>query len=296
MITASKIEQHVNEFEGWMESRHYSPKSATSYGRTIRQFLNTNPWGDEYNYKDVIEYFEKLSARQNLPTVVRKYMLIHIKRYYDYLVFTGKRDDHPCRSLHFKGRKDRGVIQSDLFTMEEMQSILKKAGEMGKQTVRHQAIVSFMVYQALKTEEIRNLKIKDINLAEGIINIQSSRKSNGRQLDMSHDQITMVIAYMNVRKSAKPTDPLLINQYNAPITERSITDTLLFVKGMYPHKELNPVMLRKSVLSHWLNVRKIPVEDVQLLAGIRWVSSLEKYLQPTQTEDQEVLKKYHPFG
>jgi hypothetical protein len=51
------------------------------------------------------------------------------------------------------------------------------------------------------------------------------------------------------------------------------------MKSLFPHKNLNPQTIRKSVITNWLNEQKIPLEDVQLLSGQKWMSSTERYVK-----------------
>jgi len=49
------------------------------------------------------------------------------------------------------------------------------------------------------------------------------------------------------------------------------------MKALFPNKKLNPQTIRQSVIANWLNVDKIPLEDVQLLSGQKWMT-LSKFI------------------
>jgi site-specific recombinase XerD len=295
VISFSKIPRHVEAFQRWMEEHGYSSQSAESYAKTIKNFLSINPWGDEYKYTDIIAYFEKLSG-SHLTTGTRKYILVHLKRYYDYLVYTRKRKDHPCGRLYLKGGRDRGIIQSDLFTMAELEELMNRREGWGRQPRRNRLILSLLIYQALCTEEVCRLKISDIDTDKGIVRIAGGRRRNGREIMLSPKQEELLFNYLKERRGAKKAEPFFLNQYGNGMSDRSVSDILLPFKEFFPRRELNPLMIRRSVISYWLNVLKIPVEDTQLLIGLRWVNSVERYLHITSIEEQEVLKMYHPLG
>lgn len=44
-------------------------------------------------------------------------------------------------------------------------------------------------------------------------------------------------------------------------------------------KEISPKIIRESVISYWLNDRKIPLEDVQIMAGHRSQVQLKNILK-----------------
>lgn len=65
---------------------------------------------------------------------------------------------------------------------------------------------------------------------------------------------------------------------------------------MFPDRSLSPKTIRDSVIALWLNDLKIPLEQVQLMAGHRWISSTERYVQTSIEEQRELLKMVHPLG
>lgn len=67
-------------------------------------------------------------------------------------------------------------------------------------------------------------------------------------------------------------------------------------KGIFAGKDITTKTIRDSVISNWLNERKLPLEQVQLMAGHRWISCTERYLQVSMDEQREILRKFHPLG
>lgn len=46
---------------------------------------------------------------------------------------------------------------------------------------------------------------------------------------------------------------------------------------------------------NWLNEKKIPLEQVQLMAGHKWISSTLKYRQNDTDEQREMMNKWFPI-
>ncbi|PLX01099.1 MAG: hypothetical protein C0594_14350 [Marinilabiliales bacterium] len=63
------------------------------------------------------------------------------------------------------------------------------------------------------------------------------------------------------------------------------------LKSLFPDRNLNPQRIRMSVISYWLNVRKIPTEDVMLLSGQKWPSSVEMYRVEDSEEQRKTINK-----
>jgi hypothetical protein len=51
-----------------------------------------------------------------------------------------------------------------------------------------------------------------------------------------------------------------------------------------------------SVISNWLNSRKIPIEDVQQMAGHKWPSSTERYKREDMDEQRKLINQFHSLG
>ena len=60
------------------------------------------------------------------------------------------------------------------------------------------------------------------------------------------------------------------------------------------HKVINVNQIRASVIVNWLsqyNLRK-----VQILAGHKYISTTERYIQEDLKQLQEVINNYHPLN
>jgi integrase len=58
-------------------------------------------------------------------------------------------------------------------------------------------------------------------------------------------------------------------------------------------KEVSPANIRKSVINYWLNERKILLEDVQIMAGHRYPSTTQRYVNTNTPEQREALSRLH---
>ncbi len=60
------------------------------------------------------------------------------------------------------------------------------------------------------------------------------------------------------------------------------------------HKVVSPKQIRASVITHWLSEHNI--REVQYMAGHRYISSTERYLQDDLENLQEVIESLHPIN
>jgi integrase/recombinase XerD len=67
-------------------------------------------------------------------------------------------------------------------------------------------------------------------------------------------------------------------------------------KPLFPDRNLNPLNIRNSVIYNLLNVKRIPLEQVQLFVGHKWISTTARFLQAPMDEQRLLINKLHPLG
>ena len=68
------------------------------------------------------------------------------------------------------------------------------------------------------------------------------------------------------------------------------------LRGLYPHKKLNPTTIRQSVISNLLNEDKHSLEAVQLFAGHKWPSATQRYKRLDIETLVKKINQWHPLG
>jgi site-specific recombinase XerD len=90
------------------------------------------------------------------------------------------------------------------------------------------------------------------------------------------------------------TEALVIGKLGTALTADDIHYLVSTYKMLFPDRNLTPATIRQSVISNWLNEKKLPLEQVQLLAGHRWISSTAKYRQHNMEQQRELMNKWFP--
>jgi integrase/recombinase XerD len=164
----------MEKLRDWL-MKNYSMETAKMYERDIQHFLDQMPNAKNALYADVMQYVEGLRKTYLNPRTINR-MLYGVKAYYNYLNETSQRETHPCKSLKLRDAKTKQVQLQDLFTEMELESLLDRKERYESLRIRNQVIISLLIYQALKTGEIINLKTLDVDLEKGTIYIRKSRK------------------------------------------------------------------------------------------------------------------------
>lgn len=268
-----------------------------TYTRVIDHFLITNPRAPYMSHAELEEHNASLLERYKPKTAKLKFSAI--KLYYDYLVESGKRNDHPCKSI--SNRTRRGNIQvQDLFSKEELEELLNREARYELIGSRDKAIISILIYQGLTAGEIVKLKQSDIDLDAGVISVKGSSKLNGRRLEIIGKQALILDKYIN---NTRPkllrirgidyTDSLFVGKTGEPIQIDTFKTLFRPLKYLYPDRNLNATTVRQSVIANWTNSDKLKLLEVQELAGFKYPSTVEGYRKIKAEEERKKINQYH---
>ena len=285
-------------FEDYLYKYGHTPKTVKSYLFANKIFMTDNPNPEEFKYKDIVEYLnKKVSDYANSNTKV--YILNGMKKYYDYLLETGRREDHPCRNFFVRNQRNKQVIHQDLFSTHELEMMLEREERYADLQQRNQVVISLLIYQGLHSREISNLNLSNVDLDSGTIFIRATPKVSQRHLEITNKQYRLFDRYLNEgRKSLLRDDnqAFVLGKLGTRMSVDDINYLVSTFKGLFPDRNLNPSTVRQSVIANWLNEKKLPLEQVQLLSGQKWISTTIKYKQVNIDEQRKLMNRFHPLG
>ncbi|CAA9203037.1 Tyrosine recombinase XerC [Flavobacterium collinsii] len=198
----------------------------------------------------------------------RVVILSTIKKYYDFLVMSGYRADHPCKRLNIRVNGNQVIQVQDLFSSQELQLLLERENRYKHLDVRNNVLLSLLIYQGLTSDEIIKLTVKDIDLDNGTIYIKVSNILNKRTLELVSKQMILFSNYINETRTETlrcKTEKLIITKLGKPITVGGIHGMIDPLRTLFLDRKLNPQTIRMSVICNWLNEKKIPLERAQEL-------------------------------
>jgi len=281
-------------------TKNYSPTATRGYYNLIQTFLAITYQAEKATYQDIIQYIQHLRETNKSPKTIRN-NLFGIKIYYNYLLRTGKRNDHPCQYLYLKDKINRAVDIQSLYPMKQMEQFLTsyKAGRKNKATeTREKVLIGLLIYQGLTALEISQLNTEDLNLEKGTINIKANPKINGRTLDLKPNQILLIQQYIKqtrvalLKKNNKESTALLLSNTSSRIVPHDINRIINY--GRTDNERMLPIKIRQSVIMHLLKSGN-DLRVVQVFAGHKRISSTEAYRQSGLAELKAVIDKLHPL-
>jgi len=309
-----------NKFKEWLIIKGYRSTTIETVIKAVEYFLL---WAEKENmndvtetsHNDVIAYIQHYNIKGTGKKTIAHYIL-HLKKYFDWLMSEGEVSDNPCTNIKIKGIKRK--VLHEILSMEELEKLyhdyateisLQKSETLKSlppQTIqniarrRNKIIVGLFIYQGIQTEEIIRLQITDVKLREGKIFIPSARRSNERTLKLESHQIFDLLDYINDtrkqilhhRNITTSNQELFLNLGGSSNKRNMVAMLLTHLKKMNG-KVKSLEQIRASVIVHWLKLYNL--RKVQIMAGHRYISSTESYKANNLDDLKEDIKNFHPF-
>ena len=168
-------------------------------------------------------------------------------------------------------------------------------------------MLGLLVYQGLQTAELARLEVQHIKLREGKIDVPGGINRNTRMMNLEAHQVMDMYDYvlktrneiMEMRpkrrnRQKQQTDRLFINEGGShEHFSNMMTQLMIKVRKINPQVK-NAKQIRASVITKW--VKMYNLRKAQYLAGHRYISSTESYLQNDMEGLKEEVQQYHPLG
>ena len=271
--------------------------SVKSYIYDINKYKKNNKNADKYDYQKVMQHIEILRNQHSVSNVKR--VIASIKKYYDYLIETGKRKDNPARAIRIRDGKENPIQLQDLFTEKELQIILVPRIERYPfLTKKNKIIMSLLVHQGLRIGEIENIKLTDIDLEKATIQITKTGITNARNLPLKAEQILLLYEFINQDRNKLKTfrndqNALLLGKLGTPIRKEDV-DYLISTYQKQSKKRLTSTTIRQSVIANLL-IKNNDLRIVQHFAGHKSPDTTEKYRQTGLNALKTAIEKLHPI-
>lgn len=290
------LEEHITET--------HSHRAVYGYMRMIKQYLKYTgeAAAKKSIYPEIVNYIGHMRKTGLHPKSLMNY-LYSIKMYYQWLVDTGQRNDHPCRDLFLKDKINKSIPVETLYTKQEVENILTThRAKLPLTRNRDKIVLSLLAHQAITVFEIIHLKIKDLNLQKGTVNVAGSVKTQPRELPLKSEQVMLLNEYIGrtrpllLRNNKRPTEQdkstLILSVRGSQMKPISIT--AMFSKPLANGQKITPQKVRQSVITHLLKAGN-DLRIVQAFTGHRRVGSIEEYKQSGLEELKQSISKLHPL-
>ena len=287
-------------FNIYLKKLEQSTRSIESCERVVGRFLN---WMKKQSiepaqgsYADVLAYMKYCQKNGTTQRTIQNYLNM-IRHFYNYLIEQKQIEVNPVIGIKVQGVKRKSLYH--IFKPEELHAIYNSYQDESLKGKRNKIMLSLLVYQGAKTEELIKLEVRDVKLKEGQIEIPGGLKSERRILQLESHQVLEFYDYVsNTRKeiltrSGQQTDKLFVSIEGGDSLD-SCVHRLLFWVRRKNKLVVNAKQLRASVIVKWLKIYNL--RKVQYLAGHRYISATEAYKQNEMEGLTEEVNQFHPLG
>ena len=309
-----KQEYDYSKFKEWLLLKRYSPATAETTARVVEYFRS---WAmsanvtelEEICYQDAMVFMQWSSKHGASQKTIANYLL-HVRKFYDFLMSEGAVKENPVAHIKVQGIKRK--VYHDILNTDELQQLYQNypttiEHEPGKQIPpqqkniisrkRNKVILSLLIYQGLRVEEVAAISLQDLQLREGKITVHAQRRTAARTMKLESHQVYELMDYIHETRKEflQPgaTSSKLFLQWNDSDNFHNITQSMLKHLRTINSRIKNCDQIRASVITQW--IKQYDLRKVQYLAGHKYVSSTEEYKANNIDELQDDITKFHPL-
>lgn len=288
----------VRAYENYLTKvKQASMNTTSSYIRDIRQFTDWLKSNLDIDVVDVSQlnigqYMEHLtSIGKSEATVSRS--LASLKNFFAYLVSSGFIEKSPVFDIKIE-RGEKKLPQ--ILTGREIELLLSQPVSVDAKGFRDKAMLEVMYATGIRVTELIDLDIDDVNLEQGIIKCNGTKKT--RVIPLYPAALRALTAYVKDVRDSMLADPdesaLFVNINGARMSRQGFWKILKHYQATaHIDKEITPHTLRHSFAVHLLE-NGADLGSVQELMGHCDISSTQMYTQMINQKLKSVYDKCHP--
>ena len=297
-------------FTAYLESKEFSRATQGLYLLKTEMFLKWVGKEDvQITKPDILDYLEYLKNRKKNRNTTRVNVLIAIRHYFAYLFENDYIVTNPAALLKIRGTQVKRIYH--IYTNDDLEelydhyyNIYIRGFEANKywgnateayirlKRERNYVALGILIYQGIMANELKNIKIDDINLQKATLKIASSKQAKERTLPLKAAQMGTLINYIQNIRPQLNTDEYLFDFEHLSFNDftKHLTHQIRKIERNF----LNFRQIRASVITHWLQTKDL--RKTQYLAGHRSIQATENY-QPNNLESLiEDIAKHHPLN
>ncbi len=293
-------DRYIENFIDYLKiEKGLSENSIKSYKNDLNQFmlyLAEKKITDinKINIEVLTDFFISLKKMNiHSRSIARK--IVTIKSFFRYLVIDNIIKENPAELLE---SPKIGEHLPEYLTIDEVDKLLSGFDMTKDLEIRDKAIIELMYSCGLRVSELSNLKLEQLNMKEGFIQIVG-KGDKERLVPLGSKARSLIKEYIyNVRMKLDKTgeDYLFLNKQGGHLSRVSIWKLIKkYTRRAGINKNIHPHTLRHSFATHLLN-NGADLRIVQELLGHSDISTTQIYTHLNYAKLKSVHLQYHPRG
>lgn len=288
------MNNNIEKYKEYLYSKGLSINTVSSYIYDINNFnkyIETEYNIDIFKTKkaQILTYLVNLQKQGKSSSTISR-TISALKNFFEYLKKEGALNESPAVSIHSPKQIKKIPVYLSEKEINDLMDLPDKNTFKGS---RDSALLELMYSSGIKVTELINIKLCDVNLSAGIINIENKQRVIPLS-NITQNAIKNYICNFRNTKCENNNDYLFINISGEPISRQGIWKILKYYeKKLGIAKELSPQILRNSFAVHMLS-HGADIGTVQELMGLTTIAAAQSYLQNLNFKSLEVFKKTFP--
>jgi len=306
-----KFEKYVNAFKEYLEEHNYSERTVETYCYNTNRFLN---FLEKYyprikslekaTKEIVLDYQKYLVNHKNrkgepLSNRTQILKLIVIRLFFSFLLKHDLILKNPASSLTLP--REEHKITRNILTENEVLSLLENLKLTDPVSIRNRAIVELFYGCGVRTTELCNLKVHDVDLKEQTVIIIKGKGNKSRVVPVGQYAVYYIQLYLEKARKymlkGKRNDPghLFLSQRGNPFNNTTINKSVMrsVAKKLDKNKYLSCYSFRRSVASHLL-AGNVDITYIAKLLGHSSLRTTQRYLCVEIGDLKKMHNLYHP--
>ena len=297
------MREEINKYLSYcVNQRKLSQKTAKAYSIDLEQFISFfgQSQDDCITKAGMCSYISELHNKYAPKTAKRK--IASLGAFFNYLEFEEIVEVSPLRKIKTKFKEPRilpkvipiNLIES-LLTVAHKQSLLAKTKQEKLTAWRDAAVIELLFATGIRVSELCSLKIEDIDLKNGCINVMG-KGSKQRMVHVGSPDVLLILQkyhdanLANINKCGF----FFVNRLSGRLSEQSVRFMLqnLCDKANISTK-ITPHMFRHSFATLLLE-EDVDIRYIQKMLGHSSIQTTQIYTQVSTEKQRQILVVKHP--
>ena len=265
-----KFKRHAEGFRDYLRTHHFAARTLETYGANTKRFLafleqrypsiNTV----EQVTKDTILDYQRHLAEHEDPRIgalthaTQNLILRSVRKFFHYLLRGDFILRDPTSVLEFP--KEEQKLIRNVLSEDEVSGLLEQIKPIGPEGLRNRAIVELLYACGIRTTELCQLRVADLDLKEQTATIMKGKGGKSRVVPIGQYACHYIAEYLRKGRKyflrGRADDPGLLflsgwgNPFNASTINRSVMWKIAAEVGL--KKDLTCYTFRHSVATHML--------------------------------------------
>ncbi len=294
-----KFEKYFNAFREYLKEHNYSERTVETYSYNIEKFLH---FLDKYYPRikslekvtmdivlDYQKYLVNYKNRKGEPLSNRTQILklIVIRKFFSFLVKHDLIIKNPASSITLPREEQK--ITRNILTENEVLGLLENLKLTDPVSIRNRAIVELVYGCGIRTTELCNLKVHDVDLKEQTVIIVKGKGNKSRVVPIGQYAVYYIQLYLEKARKymlkGKRNDPgyLFLSQRGNPFNNTTINKSVMrsVASKLDKKKYLSCYSFRRSIASHLL-AGNVDITYIAKLLGHSSLRTTQRYLRVEQ--------------